>query len=270
MSKTFRTKSYKIQTDKVNDSRGARFAVLTDLHGLVFGKNHALLIEAIRKAGPDAVLILGDMIVRSEHSSFPEAENLLLQLAEEFRVYYALGNHEYKLLISQEHKSIYLDYEKRLTKAGICFLHNEHTDLEIRGTAYTFYGLELPIEYYRKPRSPKLSLTEMELLLGQPDPNSVNILLAHNPKYGDTYFSWGADLTLSGHYHGGILRFNENHGLACPQYLLFPPYCCGEFHRGAKHMIVSAGLGEHTVPVRIHNPRELIMVTISPKQTERG
>ncbi|MDO4337906.1 MAG: metallophosphoesterase [Eubacteriales bacterium] len=270
MSKTFRTKSYKIQTHKVTDARGARFAVLTDLHGLVFGKNHSLLLQAIRSARPDAVLILGDMIVRSECSSFPEAESLLFQLAGEFRVYYALGNHEYKLLISQEHRGLYLDYEKRLTEAGICFLHNEHAPLEICGTDYTFYGLELPIEYYGKPFSPKLSLGETERLLGKPAPDSVNILMAHNPKYGDTYFSWGADLILSGHYHGGILRFNENHGLACPQYLLFPPYCCGAFHRGEQHMIVSAGLGEHTIPVRIHNPRELIIVTVSPKQTERG
>ena len=73
------------------------------------------------------------------------------------------------------------------------------------------------------------------------------MLLAHNPKYGDVYFEWGADFIFSGHYHGGILRFNEHHGLTCPQYLLFPPYCCGDFHRQEQHMIVSAGLGEHTI-----------------------
>lgn len=29
-------------------------------------------------------------------------------------------------------------------------------------------------------------------------------------------------------------------------------------------MIVSAGLGEHTIPVRIHNPRELIIAELVP------
>ena len=29
-------------------------------------------------------------------------------------------------------------------------------------------------------------------------------------------------------------------------------------------MIVSAGLGEHTIPIRIHNPRELILVDLVP------
>ena len=79
-------------------------------------------------------------------------------------------------------------------------------------TDFIFHGLELPIEYYHKPNSPKLSLTELEELLGTPFMSGIHILLAHNPKYGNTYLSWGADLVLSGHYHGGILRFGENHG----------------------------------------------------------
>mgnify|MGYP000550335492 CR=1 FL=1 len=29
-------------------------------------------------------------------------------------------------------------------------------------------------------------------------------------------------------------------------------------------MIVSAGLGEHTIPVRIHNPRELVLINLYP------
>ena len=34
----------------------------------------------------------------------------------------------------------------------------------------------------------------------------------------------------------------------------------GDFHRGSQHMLVSAGAGEHTIPVRIHNPREVLIV----------
>ena len=37
--------------------------------------------------------------------------------------------------------------------------------------------------------------------------------------------------------------------------------------QGEQNMIVSAGLGEHTIPVRFHNPRELICITVkSPKE----
>ena len=136
-----------------------------------------------------------------------------------------------------------------------------------------FYGLELPMQYYKKPKSPMLSLTELESLIGIPYMEGIHVLLAHNPKYGNTYFSWGSDVILCGHYHGGVLRLSEHHGLTCPQFLLFPPFCCGDFHRGGSHMIVSAGLGEHTVPLRIHNPRELLLLVMKPQaevQPESG
>ncbi len=261
---TFRKKIYEIQTGKLKGNREVKFAVLTDLHGVEFGENNQALLEEIKGEHPDAVLVLGDMFVRSLISTMEAAEVLLTNLAKELPVYYALGNHEFALLEKEEYRDTYLAYERRLTCEGVCFLHNEHTAMEIQGTDFVFYGLELPMKFYKKPRSPVLSLTEMENLIGVPHMDGIHVLLAHNPKYANTYFSWGADLIFSGHYHGGILRFSEHLGLACPQYLLFPPYCCGDFHEGGSHMFVSAGLGEHTIPVRIHNPRELLMVVLKP------
>ena len=76
-------------------------------------------------------------------------------------------------------------------------------------------------------------------------------------------------MILSGHYHGGIVRFGKHIGLTCPQFLLFPPFCCGDFHRGDSHMLVSAGLGEHTIPVRIH-PRELLVIDMKPLEKHGG
>jgi len=36
----------------------------------------------------------------------------------------------------------------------------------------------------------------MEELMGKAASDTINILLAHNPKYGKTYFNWGADPDL--------------------------------------------------------------------------
>ncbi len=262
---TFRTKTYEIQTGKLKGNNEVRLAVLTDLHGLEFGDQNRELLDAVRREEPDVVLVLGDMFVRSQPFTMAAAERLLSNAAKDLPVYYALGNHEFNLLEREEYRESYLAYERSLTNAGVCFLHNEHTCMEIQGSDFVFYGLELPMKFYKKPKSPVLSLTEMESLIGVPHMDGIHVLLAHNPKYGNTYFSWGADLIFSGHYHGGILRFSEHVGLACPQYLLFPQYCCGDFHKGGTHMFVSAGLGEHTLPLRIHNPRELLMVVIKPE-----
>lgn len=262
--KTFRRKYYEIETEKLKGGKEVRFALLSDLHGVTFGADNRLLLDAVMEEKADAVLVVGDMFVRSQLSTMDPARIMLAELAEQIPVYYSLGNHEYVLLDGSSAKEAYLEYERYLTDCGVCFLHNEHTCMEIRGTDFIFYGLELPMEYYKKPKSPRLSISELDRFLGTPHMDGIHILLAHNPKYGSTYLSWGADLIVSGHYHGGVVRLSENRGLTCPQYLLFPPYCCGEFQRAGRHMIVSAGLGEHTIPIRIHNPRELLIITVKP------
>lgn len=260
--KKFQTKHYEIQSEKVKKDTEIKFAVLADLHSLEFGEGNIDLLTAIEQEKPDVVFVVGDMIVRSDLKTFSVAADFMKKLAGKFRVYYALGNHEYKIMTDEEQKEHYEIYEKQLLAENVCFLHNQKIVTRIKGNNIVIYGLEVPMEYYKKPFSPYLTNDTMRELLGECSKDEISVLLAHNPKYGKTYFEWGADLILSGHYHGGILRFSENCGLTCPQHLLFPPYCCGEFKENGKNMIVSAGLGEHTIPVRIHNPRELIIVTM--------
>lgn len=262
--KSFKTSTYSMSSSRLTGSRKVTFAVLADLHGLVFGNNHQELYKAITDSHPDAILICGDMVVSRDMETLESAAGLLLRLCDQIPVFYALGNHEYKMLLRPETHTFYMNYEKLLTSAGVCFLHNEHMSAQLNGSDFVFHGLELPIEYYHKPNSPALSLTSLEQLIGTPTQPGFHVLLAHNPKYGNTYFSWGADLILSGHYHGGIMRLGENYGLTSPQYLVLPPFCCGRFKRGQQQIIVSAGLGEHTIPIRIHNPRELLIVSLYP------
>lgn len=260
--KKFITRAYKISTEKIKKGTAVKFAVLADQHGLVFGESNRELYQAIKNENPDAVLIAGDMICSSNVETLTAAEEFLSVLSESFPVFYSLGNHEYRLLEDPLMKREYLRYERMLTQAGVCFLHNEHVAARIGENEVVFYGLELPLEFYRKPKAPYFSIKDMDALLGTPSRDGIRVLLAHNPAYGRTYFSWGSDVIFSGHYHGGVLRFSENHGLISPQFHLFPAFCCGHFRKGRKHMIVSAGLGEHTIPVRLHNPRELVIAEL--------
>ena len=266
--KTFRIKKYEIVSSKIKEGE-IRFAFLSDLHGLEFGEDNSELLHAVRGFSPDAVLCTGDMLVRSEPETLGTAKALLKKLAEEFPVYLSLGNHEYKLLVSEDYKSMretYKAYEQELETGGIHILHNQYMEATIKENRIGVYGLELPLCYYDKFFSQKLTEEEITGFLGERK-NEFSILLAHNPRYGKSYFSWGADLILSGHYHGGVVRCGENIGLVSSHLRIFPPFCCGKFTRGEQHMLVSAGLGEHTIPVRFHNPRELICITVkSPKE----
>ena len=239
--KKFRIKKYQIYTNKIRNPEGIRFVLLADLHGFSYGRDNAGLIEAIRREKPDAVLSAGDMAVRTCPDTLVTACKLLKELAQYFPVYYALGNHEYKMSLSEENGKQYRIYEKTLKKAGVHILRNEHEHAILKGNS-------------------------IEKLIGKPGRNGMQVLLAHNPKYGKTYYEWGADMILSGHYHGGVVRFSEHYGLSSPQYLVLPPFCCGDFHKGNQHMFVSAGLGEHTLPLRIHNPRELLVIDVKPSE----
>lgn len=107
---------------------------------------------------------------------------------------------------------------------------------------------------------------ELDELLGRPSKEKFEILLAHTPKYAETYVKWGGDLIFSGHYHGGMMRLPFLGGVISPDFRLFPKYSKGQFTFGEQHLIVGAGLGEHTIPLRIWNPRELVMVTCYPKK----
>lgn len=259
----FRTVAYEVHNPKIKNN--VRFALLADLHGSIFGENNALLLEKIREYAPDAILLAGDMVVRMDPSTLDTAKTLLCTLAQTFPVFYSMGNHESKMRTEGHvYQNEYLEYEAELKKCGICFLKNEKTEVILAGNPFAINGLELPLEYYHKPFSPALTAGKMAELMGKPVSGAVNILLAHNPKYGKTYFNWGADLILSGHYHGGVLRFSRHVGAISSQFIPFPKYCCGDFYRGNQCMIVSAGLGEHTVPLRLHNPRELIFIEMKP------
>lgn len=267
--KKFKTVHYTVHMDKIQEEKGPRFAVLADLHGIKFGQDNQILLDAIDRHHPDGVLLAGDMIVRCEEESFSVALHLLKTLAGKYPVYYALGNHEYGLYISDPRENPltekYLAYEKKLKAAGVHILHNQQESFRMGETLYKVSGLEIPRIYYKKPFAPMMKSSEVEDLIGTADEQAVNLLLAHNPRYGDAYFDWGADLILSGHYHGGVMRLTRRRGLISPQFQLFPPYCCGDFHRNGQHMLVSGGIGEHTIPFRIHNPRELLIIDLKPK-----
>ena len=119
-------------------------------------------------------------------------------------------------------------------------------------------------EYFEKFNRYVFEESQIEDALGKCEqaPGLYNILLAHNPVYFKQYAAWGADLTLSGHLHGGIIRLPFIGGVITPQAKLFPKYDRGIFEKDGKYLVVSAGLGEHTVPVRIFNPPQLICIEI--------
>lgn len=103
---------------------------------------------------------------------------------------------------------------------------------------------------------------KIEKLIGEADENSFEILIAHNPVYAEEYAKWGADIILSGHLHGGIVRIPFWRGVVSPQISLFPKYSGGNYQIGDSNLIVSRGLGMHTIKIRLFNEAEVVVLDI--------
>ena len=264
--KKFRIKEYRTALKGWKSSEEGVFCFLTDLHGNRFGENNGDLIRTIHGIDPHLILCGGDMNIRSDPSTLETAETLLSSLAAFRPVVMAPGNHESGMKRIPEYKPLYKEYLKKLKRAGVILLINGRHGFEIGNQPVVVTGTELSRKYYKNPFPPMLTSGNLSRLAGDPEPGAFNILLSHNPRYADAYFGWGADLTLSGHTHGGVVRFGEHIGAISPQDLLFPRYCCGDFYRNGCALIVSAGLGEHTIPLRIHDPRELIVIRVRPER----
>ncbi len=89
-----------------------------------------------------------------------------------------------------------------------------------------------------------------------------SVLLAHRPQFFDLYIRHGADLTLSGHVHGGQIRLPFVGGLFAPEQGFFPDYGGGVYKSGESTMVVSRGLGNSKFPLRINNRPEIIVIEL--------
>ena len=160
-------------------------------------------------------------------------------------------------------------YEEALQKIGIRRLVNEHTVLEESGIC--IYGSEIDKLYYKRFGIQPMDREYLKSLLGQPSAEKYTILIAHNPDYFPKYADWGADLVLAGHVHGGMVRVPIwGKGVVSPNVRLFPKYDGGEFTLGKTRMLLSRGLGMHTIPIRLFNPGEVLEVDLLPGGEEAG
>ena len=247
---------------------GLTMAVLADLHnGISTPFLHELsriLREEIR---PDALLCCGDQV--TTRNGVCEKERILPWLkaaASRYPTYMVSGNHERRL---QDYPNIYGDAYRELVLGwetdGIRVLDNETALVNMKGMKIALTGLSLPVSCYFRRRRHVPDLEEIRSLIGPPFTGAYRILLAHHPDYADIYAAWGADLVLSGHLHGGIIRLPLLGGVLGGTFRPFPKYDMGAFSIGeGQQMIVSAGLGMHTLPFRFYNPPELCVLHFSP------
>ncbi len=255
----FVIREYTLKTDKIN--KEYTFALLTDLHNRTYGKDNKKLLGAIDDIRPDIVLTAGDMLTAKPGKSFSAALSFMKQLAVKYPIYYGIGNHEYRMkLYRKDYGDAYERFTGALTDAGIRVLDNDSATEG--GVVVT--GLSIDRKYYKRFQKTVMEKEYLPSVIGEPSPDKYHILLAHNPEYFEEYAEWGPDLVVSGHVHGGIMRLPVLGGVISPKLVLFPKYDGGLFKMKDTTMVLSRGLGMHTLPVRIFNPGELVVIHLLP------
>lgn len=257
------TTVYEVDTRGVFSSKNpVKIAVLADLHNS-FLNDGDRIIGAVRKEQPDIIIAAGDMLLshsdqRRENEKTAKLINSLCDIAP---LFYGMGNHETAVSNRSHLKHLWPDFLSNLTNKE-ALLRNISKNIYVKGKKINIYGLELPEKYYKRFNKLKPTVEEINNLIGKSDNAAYNILIAHNPDFFKQYAKWGADLILSGHNHGGMVRIPFFGGIISPRPAIFPKYDYGLFKDEGAIMIVSAGMGSHSIKIRLNNKPELVIVKL--------
>ena len=258
---------YTIQNRKIpKEFNNYKIVQISDLHNKSFGKNNYKLLKEVEKLNPDAICITGDLI-DGENKKYQVALNLIDRLTEKYNVYHVIGNHEQKSL-TKKHKHLYEEYSRNLYEKNIISLDNKVVQIKKGKSHINLYGIVIPLEYYpyffSKHKNKKSTLENKFIKdkLGKIKDDEYSILLAHNPFFFEDYSSWGADLVLSGHVHGGIIRIPYIGGLLSPNREFFPKYDYGKYEKKSSTMLLSKGLGGAKIFLRVNCKPEIVQITL--------
>lgn len=239
---------------------GLRILLLSDLHCNPLICNNKKVLQRLKEEHPDVILLAGDMISKYGKKANDRVPAFLKKLTEIAPVVYGMGNHEEVLRTDFPEK--FTAYREQVEDMGIFFPDNKTVSLVLQGKNINFAGLTLKHAYYYKWKRRALPAEAVEELVIENPENTI--LLAHFPDHFPEYKDL-APLVVSGHNHGGIIRLPFVGGFISPQ-LYVPKYTRGCYTKGGSTMVVSAGIGSHSLPARLFNRVEYCVITTKTRK----
>lgn len=232
---------------------GFRIAQLSDLHGRSFGGR---LAKAVAAARPDLIVLTGDFA--DAHTVVASLEDTVRAIAAVAPTYFVTGNHEWGAHKTKETLSYFREW-------GVACLENQYVSIEREGEEIFLAGIHDP-NGYADQKTPGELARELYAAEGEP----YWLLLAHRSNlFPSQYAPLGANLTLSGHAHGGIWRLPLTDGLFGTQGDLFPTLTDGFYTYEGETVFVSRGLGNSPryLP-RIGNPPQIALITLTKEAVQ--
>ena len=219
-----------------------RVLLVSDIHTGPFLKPEVLsgVITDLMSTRPDLVAIAGDIVTAYPHELDEFLSGLALFSEAPLGAWFCLGNHDH---FSGEPDEV----AKRLESVGIATLRNSSDVITHGDGSFVLGGID-------------------DMILGTPDWSRLledngppDLLLAHNPDLFYAAEKRGIPLTLSGHTHGGQIRFPSG-----PPIVRHSVYSLdeGAYSYGSSLVVVSRGLGAVGLPWRSGADPEAVLIEI--------
>lgn len=234
---------------------GLKILFISDFHCNSYLCWNSGFFKKLRKENPDVILLAGDIVNKYGKPQNHNVRVFLKQLSEIAPVIASMGNHEEKLRLF--HPEEFHWYQKELQKNNIVLLKDEILPLTIHGKTIDFYGYTPDIFHHKGVKIEKKKETQEPTDFHCLNPEHT-ILLGHDPDLFPRYQKKAA-LSLAGHIHGGLIRFPYFGGVLSPN-LTVPKYTKGVYEENGRKMLVSVGLGSHSLPSRINNRVEYCII----------
>lgn len=249
------TTNVEIKNNKIpTEFDGFKIAHVSDLH------NHqweGKLIGKIKKEKPDIIAITGDL-VDSSKTDFDIALQFIEEANEIAPIYYVTGNHEAWL---EDYSSL----KGKLEKANVDMMDDKSSFIQKGNNKIQILGIQDP-DFVEHMGSANIQGEIVGIKTsGILNKDYFNIVLSHRPEHFKQYVNVGTDLVLTGHAHGGQVRLPFFGGLVAPNQGFFPEYTAGLYNEKNTDMVVSRGLGNSIIPVRINNTPELVIIGLKTK-----
>lgn len=236
---------------------GFKVAHISDLHNKKFGNKQERLLKNVNDSDPDIIVVTGDLIDR-RHYDLEAALTFIKGAVEIAPVYFVSGNHE-------GWSGDYDNISRRLSELGVKVLDNEKVELKRGDDKIEILGSPDPAVYMNTNDGEINALGSSRGDDDFYDSSVFQILLFHRPEYFELFADKNIDLVFSGHAHGGQVRIPFAGGLVAPGQGFSPKYTSGMYTLKDSAMVVSRGLGNSIIPVRIFNRPEVVVVTLQKK-----
>lgn len=242
--------------DTVKVQTNFRIVVYSDFHHRDLKFPNADIIEETKKLNPNIVVFCGDMI--DSHTKNLDNVNKIMDGLRDFPIYYVTGNHE-------EYAPLFNDFKEEIKRREqqnqrVYFIDDKQVNINDN---ITLYGLHDPIFDSHTYSNFRRDYGKLEETINKNftfDAKKFNILLAHRPELADLYVRYPFDMIISGHSHGGQIRFGD---FSFFRIATHTPYDHGEYIINDKRLYVSSGLGYSAMlPIRINCNPELVSIDV--------